>query len=236
MALSLPLAAPAVHSPTTPLLRQRRTKTPSSSSMRPPATVVISSRRPAISSSDNHTPKTSILNPILVSFFRLERRIDQREREREREGKRSKMMMLRRCIAGSSRRCHCSGGDSGRDEVICSSFHIFHWRLILSWGSMALIPIASEALPILMMCVLLSNLGAAITEVAKDALVAKYGQKNKINGLQSYAFMALAAGGVLANCLGGFLLLETPKPKSMDAWCNTFLRLFILKLEKKDYY
>ncbi|KAJ0951741.1 hypothetical protein HanPSC8_Chr02g0063931 [Helianthus annuus] len=84
MALSLPLAAPAVHSPTTPLLRQRRTKTPSSSSMRPPATVVISSRRPAISSSDNHTPKTSILNPILVSFFRLERRIDQRERERER--------------------------------------------------------------------------------------------------------------------------------------------------------
>ncbi|KAF5823092.1 putative MFS transporter superfamily, biopterin transporter family [Helianthus annuus] len=86
---------------------------------------------------------------------------------------------------------------------------------ILSWGSMALIPIASEALPILMTCVLLSNLGAAITEVAKDALVAEYGQKNKINGLQSYAFMALAAGGVLANCLGGFLLLKTQKLKSM---------------------
>ncbi|GJX09211.1 probable folate-biopterin transporter 8, chloroplastic isoform X2 [Tanacetum coccineum] len=45
--------------------------------------------------------------------------------------------------------------------------------------------------------VLLSDLGASITEVAKDALVAEYGQKNKIDGLQSYAFMALAASGGL---------------------------------------
>ncbi|XP_071720298.1 probable folate-biopterin transporter 8, chloroplastic isoform X1 [Rutidosis leptorrhynchoides] len=86
---------------------------------------------------------------------------------------------------------------------------------ILSWGSMALIPIASEALPVLMACVLIFNLGASITEVAKDALVAEYGQKNKINGLQSYAFMALAAGGVLGNCLGGFFLLKTRQPKFM---------------------
>ncbi|XP_076925289.1 putative folate-biopterin transporter 9, chloroplastic [Bidens hawaiensis] len=86
---------------------------------------------------------------------------------------------------------------------------------MLSWLSMALIPVASEALPILMTCVLVSNLGASITEVVNDALVAEYGQKNKINGLQSYAFMALASGGVLANCLGGFLLLKTQKPKSM---------------------
>ncbi|GKA87409.1 major facilitator superfamily protein [Tanacetum coccineum] len=64
---------------------------------------------------------------------------------------------------------------------------------ILAWGSMASVPIASEILPILMACVLLSNLGGSITEVAKDALVAEYGQKNKIDGLQSYAFMALAA-------------------------------------------
>ncbi|KVI00350.1 Biopterin transport-related protein BT1 [Cynara cardunculus var. scolymus] len=85
----------------------------------------------------------------------------------------------------------------------------------ISWGSMALSPMASQALPILMACVLLSNLGASITEVAKDALVAEYGQKNKINGLQSYAFMALAAGGVLGNFLGGFFLLRTHKPKSM---------------------
>lgn len=84
---------------------------------------------------------------------------------------------------------------------------------VLSWGSMAFMP--TEALPILMTFVLLSNLGGSITEVAKDALVAEYGQKNKINGLQSYAFMALAAGGVLGNCLGGYFLLKTHQPKAM---------------------
>nr|XP_043609331.1 probable folate-biopterin transporter 8, chloroplastic isoform X2 [Erigeron canadensis] len=86
---------------------------------------------------------------------------------------------------------------------------------ILSWGSMALIPFASVALPILLACVLVGNLGVSVTEVAIDALVAEYGQKNKINGLQSYAFMALAAGGVLGNCLGGFFLLKTRQPKFM---------------------
>ncbi|MFS7975667.1 putative biopterin transporter family [Helianthus anomalus] len=80
------------------------------------------------------------------------------------------MMMQRRCIADSSRRRR----RSRRRQ--CKRWVVLH---ILSWGSMALIPIASEALPILMMCVLLSNLDAAITEVAKGALVAEYGQKKK---------------------------------------------------------
>ncbi|CAI0436622.1 unnamed protein product [Linum tenue] len=44
----------------------------------------------------------------------------------------------------------------------------------------------------LMACILLSNIGASITEVATDALVAEYGQKHRIGGLQSYASMALA--------------------------------------------
>ncbi|KAI3469881.1 hypothetical protein Pfo_026544 [Paulownia fortunei] len=86
---------------------------------------------------------------------------------------------------------------------------------VLSWGSLALIPISSEARPVLMACVLLSNLGASIAEVAKDALVAEYGQKNKVPGLQSYAFMASAIGGVLGNLLGGFFLLKTQQTKSM---------------------
>ncbi|XP_059632280.1 probable folate-biopterin transporter 8, chloroplastic [Cornus florida] len=86
---------------------------------------------------------------------------------------------------------------------------------VLSWGSLALIPVAGEDLPTLVACVLLTNLGASITEVAKDALVAEYGQKHKIIGLQSYAFMALAAGGILGNLLGGFFLLKTQQPKSM---------------------
>lgn len=66
-----------------------------------------------------------------------------------------------------------------------------------------------EALPTLMACVLLSNLGAAITEVAQDALVAEYGQKHKMVGLQSYAFMAIAVAGILGNSLGGILLSKT---------------------------
>ncbi|CAK9166997.1 unnamed protein product [Ilex paraguariensis] len=86
---------------------------------------------------------------------------------------------------------------------------------VLAWGSLALIPTAGGALPTLMACVLLSNLGASIAEVAKDALVAQYGQKNKMDGLQSYALMALAAGGVLGNLIGGFFLLRTQKPKLM---------------------
>ncbi|KAL1188797.1 putative folate-biopterin transporter 8 [Cardamine amara subsp. amara] len=81
---------------------------------------------------------------------------------------------------------------------------------VLAWGSMAIFQGAREVLPYLMACALLSNLGASITEVAKDALVAEYGLRYRINGLQSYALMASAAGGVLGNLLGGYLLLKTP--------------------------
>ncbi|KAG6668515.1 probable folate-biopterin transporter 9, chloroplastic [Carya illinoinensis] len=81
---------------------------------------------------------------------------------------------------------------------------------VLSWGPLSLIPVAGESLPTLMACVLLGNLGASITEVAKDALVAEYGKKHKVNGLQSYAFMASAAGGILGNLIGGYYLLKAP--------------------------
>nr|DAD20089.1 TPA_asm: hypothetical protein HUJ06_021552 [Nelumbo nucifera] len=86
---------------------------------------------------------------------------------------------------------------------------------ILSWGALALIPLAGEALPTLMVCILLSNLGASVTEVAKDALVAEYSQKHGVSGLQSYAFKALAAGGILGNLIGGFFLLKTQQTKTM---------------------
>lgn len=69
---------------------------------------------------------------------------------------------------------------------------------------------ARQALPTLMACVLLSNLGASIAEVANDALVAEYGQKQRMAGLQSYAFMAAAAGGIIGNLLGGYLSLTAP--------------------------
>ncbi|PIA36205.1 hypothetical protein AQUCO_03400252v1 [Aquilegia coerulea] len=86
---------------------------------------------------------------------------------------------------------------------------------VLSWGTLALIPVAGETLPTLMACLLVGNLGASITEVAKDALVAEYGQKWKMKSLQSYAFMALAAGGILGNLFGGYFLFKTQQPKVM---------------------
>ncbi|OMO61181.1 Biopterin transport-related protein BT1 [Corchorus olitorius] len=49
---------------------------------------------------------------------------------------------------------------------------------ILSWGQLALIPFVEQALPTLMACVVHSNLGVSIIEVAKDALVAEHGKKN----------------------------------------------------------
>ncbi|GAB4851347.1 hypothetical protein Ancab_030742 [Ancistrocladus abbreviatus] len=57
---------------------------------------------------------------------------------------------------------------------------------VLSWGRQALIPFVREALPTLMTCALLSNLGAAIIE--------------------SYTFMAIAMAGILGNSLGGIIL------------------------------
>ncbi|KAK6130498.1 hypothetical protein DH2020_035756 [Rehmannia glutinosa] len=114
-------------------------------------------------------------------------------------------------IGGAHRIPYISLGAVNKPDISISSVLL----QVLSWGSLALIPIASEARPALMACVLLSNLGASISEVAKDALVAEYGQKNKVLGLQSYAFMASAIGGVLGNLLGGFFLLKTQQTKSM---------------------
>ncbi|KHG09018.1 Histidine decarboxylase [Gossypium arboreum] len=84
---------------------------------------------------------------------------------------------------------------------------------ILSWGQLALIPVTGQTLPSLMACVLLSNFGASIEEVSKDALVTEHGQKHRIKGLQSYSLMALAVGGIL-ECLG-LSHRQTPTGKSM---------------------
>ncbi|GMI72081.1 hypothetical protein like AT2G33280 [Hibiscus trionum] len=95
---------------------------------------------------------------------------------------------------------------------------------ILSWGQLALIPVAGQALPALMACVVLGNLGASIEEVSKDALVTEYGQKHRIKGLQSYSFMALAVGGILGNFLGGYLLLKL-QPRIMFLVFSALLSL-----------
>ncbi|XP_058101394.1 probable folate-biopterin transporter 9, chloroplastic [Magnolia sinica] len=87
---------------------------------------------------------------------------------------------------------------------------------ILSWGVLALMPVTCGTLPTQMACILLSNLGASFTEVASDALVAEFSEKQKVGELQSYAFMALAAGGILGNLSGGFFVQRTQQPKIMS--------------------
>ncbi|KAM1610474.1 hypothetical protein ACFXTN_020871 [Malus domestica] len=75
---------------------------------------------------------------------------------------------------------------------------------------MTLIPVAARALPNLMACIFLSNLGASFTKVAQDALVAEYGQEENMTDLQPYAFMAAATGGILGNLIGGYILMKKP--------------------------
>lgn len=87
-----------------------------------------------------------------------------------------------------------------------------------------MVPVAHKVLPNIIVFVLLSNMGASITEVAQDALVAEYGKKHKIGSLQSYAFMALAAGGILGNLIGGYLLLKLP-PRAMFFIFSSLLSL-----------
>ncbi|XP_004516336.1 probable folate-biopterin transporter 8, chloroplastic [Cicer arietinum] len=95
---------------------------------------------------------------------------------------------------------------------------------IFAWNRLAFVPAAREVLTGLVGTVLLSNLGASITEVAKDALVAEYGKKHKIEGLQSYAFMALAAGGIFGNLIGGYFLQKMP-PRIMFVIFSALLSL-----------
>ncbi|KOM24939.1 hypothetical protein LR48_Vigan27s000900 [Vigna angularis] len=98
---------------------------------------------------------------------------------------------------------------------------------VLSWSLLALVPVAQEVLPYLIASVLISNLGASIAEVAQDALVAEYGKKHKIGGLQAYAFMALAAGGILGNLIGGYFLQKMP-PRTMFAIFSSLLSLHLV--------
>ncbi|KAF3611981.1 hypothetical protein DY000_02044372 [Brassica cretica] len=105
---------------------------------------------------------------------------------------------------------------------------------VLAWGTMALFQGAREVLPSLIACALLSNLGASITEVAKDALVAEYGLRFRINGLQSYALMASAAGGVLGNLLGGYLLLRTPPKISFLVFTAVLSLQLLVSLSSRE--
>ncbi|RWW01426.1 hypothetical protein GW17_00035534 [Ensete ventricosum] len=85
--------------------------------------------------------------------------------------------------------------------------------MLVSWGTLASIPVTGETFPTQVTCILLSNLGASFAEVATDALVAEFSRTRRSGELQSHAFIALAAGAMLGNLSGGFLLLKTQEPQ-----------------------
>ncbi|MCO5561476.1 hypothetical protein L7F22_015097 [Adiantum nelumboides] len=80
---------------------------------------------------------------------------------------------------------------------------------VLSWSTIAIHSGIRSAITPLMGVLLVSNVGAAVAEVVNDALVAESVQKEvgRAKGeLQSFVWLALAAGGILGNLTGGFAL------------------------------
>ncbi|KAL9252416.1 putative folate-biopterin transporter 9, chloroplastic [Drosera capensis] len=105
---------------------------------------------------------------------------------------------------------------------------------VLSWGPLAAIPFVGGTLPTLLSCVLLSNIGAAITEVAQDAIVAEYGQKHRLVGLQSYTFMAIAVAGVLGNSLGGIMLTRTHARTILLVYAGLLLAQLVISFGTRE--
>jgi len=94
---------------------------------------------------------------------------------------------------------------------ISNSIHFFAAALLqaISWIAIAIIPEISIAT--LTFFLLLSNLGASITEVANDAIVAEAGKQTRSSAtgsgnLQSFGWMTGSFAGLLANLLGGFVI------------------------------
>jgi MFS family permease len=94
----------------------------------------------------------------------------------------------------------------------------------LSWLAIAISP-SNISIFTISIYLLLSNLGASITEVANDAIVAEMGkqppssttnsqQPSSSGNLQSFVWIASSIGGVLGNLLGG-IFIGRLSPQSM---------------------
>jgi folate/biopterin transporter len=86
---------------------------------------------------------------------------------------------------------------------------------LIAWGTLAIIPVTGDTFPTQMACILIGNVGASVTDVVSDAVVTEFSRTKKAGVLQSYAFIALAAGALLGNLSGGYVLLNTQEPKIM---------------------
>lgn len=94
----------------------------------------------------------------------------------------------------------------------------------VSWLAIAILSQSAISIFTISLYLLLSNLGASIAEVANDAIVAETGKQPASSSsskssqgsgeLQSFVWMASAAGGVLGNLLGG-IAIDKFSPQSM---------------------
>lgn len=111
---------------------------------------------------------------------------------------------------------------SGQHRVPYIAFGAF--LQALSWLAIAISP-SSISVFTISIYLLLSNLGASITEVANDAIVAEMGkqppsstkhsqQPSSSGNLQSFVWIASSVGGVAGNLLGG-IFISRLSPQSM---------------------
>uniref|UniRef100_A0ACD5UP29 Uncharacterized protein n=2 Tax=Avena sativa TaxID=4498 RepID=A0ACD5UP29_AVESA len=96
---------------------------------------------------------------------------------------------------------------------------------LIAWGALAIMPVTVSTFPTQMVCILIGNLGASLTEVVSDAVVTEFSRTQKTGVLQSYAFIGLAAGSLLGNLSGGYVLLRTQEPKTMFTAFSVLLGL-----------
>jgi folate/biopterin transporter len=96
-------------------------------------------------------------------------------------------------------------------------------------------PVTGDTFPTQMVCILIGNLGASVTEVVSDAVVTEFSRTQKAGVLQSYAFIGLAAGSLLGNLSGGYVLLRTQEPKTMFTAFSVLLALQVaLSMNTKE--
>ncbi|KAJ6697183.1 hypothetical protein OIU85_003536 [Salix viminalis] len=109
----------------------------------------------------------------------------------------------------------------------------------VSWLAIAILSPSGISIVTLSLCLLLSNLGASIAEVANDAIVAEIGKqpaaprkksRSYSSGeLQSFVWIASSAGGVLGNLLGGVAItIYGPQAMFLLFSLTVALQLFII--------
>ncbi|KAJ6291830.1 hypothetical protein OIU76_023841 [Salix suchowensis] len=109
----------------------------------------------------------------------------------------------------------------------------------VSWLAIAILSPSGISIVTLSLCLLLSNLGASIAEVANDAIVAEIGKQPAVppkkshsyssGELQSFVWIASSAGGVLGNLLGGIAItIYGPQAMFLLFSLTVALQLFII--------